>query len=71
MVAQVEYSVASREVGWRRVRSAPDTWRLGAWVFLVEPQNQSRRFVDDLTSKPIGRFSSVWPQNRWRWFSTV
>jgi hypothetical protein len=21
-----------REVGWRRVRSAPDTWRLGAWV---------------------------------------
>jgi hypothetical protein len=22
----------SREVGWRRVRSAPDTWRLGARV---------------------------------------
>jgi hypothetical protein len=21
-----------REVGWRRVRSAPGTWRLGAWV---------------------------------------
>jgi hypothetical protein len=21
-----------REVGWRRVRSAPDTWRLEAWV---------------------------------------
>jgi hypothetical protein len=21
-----------REVGWRRVRSAPDTWRLGAWI---------------------------------------
>jgi hypothetical protein len=21
-----------REVGWRRVWSAPDTWRLGAWV---------------------------------------
>jgi hypothetical protein len=21
-----------REVGWRRVQSAPDTWRLGAWV---------------------------------------
>jgi hypothetical protein len=21
-----------REVWWRRVRSAPDTWRLGAWV---------------------------------------
>jgi hypothetical protein len=26
-----------REVGWRRVRSAPSTWRLGAHVFLVEP----------------------------------
>jgi hypothetical protein len=23
----------NREVGWRRVRSAPVTWRLGAWVF--------------------------------------
>jgi hypothetical protein len=21
-----------REVGWHRVRSAPGTWRLGAWV---------------------------------------
>jgi uncharacterized protein YcbX len=21
-----------QEVGWRRVRSAPGTWRLGAWV---------------------------------------
>jgi hypothetical protein len=21
-----------REVGWHRVRSAPSTWRLGAWV---------------------------------------
>jgi hypothetical protein len=28
-----------REVGWRRVRSAPGTWRLEAG-FLVEPQNQ-------------------------------
>jgi hypothetical protein len=24
--------------------------------FLVEPQNQGRRFVSDLTSKPLGRF---------------
>jgi hypothetical protein len=24
-----------REVGWRRVRSAPGTWRLGAWVSLL------------------------------------
>jgi hypothetical protein len=24
--------------------------------FLVEPQNQGRRFVSGLTSKPLGRF---------------
>jgi hypothetical protein len=45
--------------------------------FLVEPQNQGRRFVSGfvskplgrfvsgLTSKPLGRFLPVWPQNRW------
>jgi hypothetical protein len=45
--------------------------------FLVEPQNQGRRFVSGLASKPLGRFVngldskplvrflSVWPQNRW------
>jgi hypothetical protein len=45
--------------------------------FLVEPQNQGRRFISGLTSKPLGlfvsglasksrgRFSPVWPQNRW------
>jgi hypothetical protein len=45
--------------------------------FLVEPQNQGRRFVSGLASKPLeqfvnglasksqGRFSLVWPQNRW------
>jgi hypothetical protein len=30
--------------------------------FLVEPQNQGRRFVSGLASKPVG---PVWPQNRW------
>jgi hypothetical protein len=39
--------------------------------FLVEPQNQGQRFVNDLASKPLGRFSLFWPQNRWRWFSLV
>jgi hypothetical protein len=34
--------------------------------FLVEPQNQGRRFVNSLASKPVGRFSLIWPQNRWR-----
>jgi hypothetical protein len=36
--------------------------------FLVEPQNQGRRFVSGLAPKPLGRFSLVWPQNRWRRF---
>jgi hypothetical protein len=26
---------SGREVGWRRVRFAPGTWRLGAWVSWV------------------------------------
>jgi hypothetical protein len=33
-----------REVGWRRVRSAPDTWRLGAWVSWLSLKTK----VDDL-----------------------
>jgi hypothetical protein len=39
--------------------------------FLVEPQNQGRRFVSGLASKSLGRFFLVWPQNQWRWFSPV
>jgi hypothetical protein len=39
--------------------------------FLVEPQNQGRRFVSGLASKPLGRFSQVWPQNSWRRFLSV
>jgi hypothetical protein len=38
---------------------------------LVEPQNQGERFVSGLASKPLGRFSPVWFQNRWRRFSSV
>jgi hypothetical protein len=39
--------------------------------FLVEPQNQGGRFVSGLASKPLGRFSPVCPQNRWRRFLPV
>jgi hypothetical protein len=39
--------------------------------FLVEPQNQGRRFVSGLTSKPLGRFSPVWLQNWWLRFLPV
>jgi hypothetical protein len=51
------------EVGWRCVRSAPGTWRLGAWVSWLSLKNQDRRFVNGLASKPLRRFSLVWPQN--------
>jgi hypothetical protein len=33
--------------------------------FMVETQNQGRRFLSGLVSKPLGLFSLVWPQN-WR-----
>jgi hypothetical protein len=36
--------------------------------FLIEPQNQGRQFVSGLASKPLGRFSLVWHQNRWDGF---
>jgi hypothetical protein len=64
-----------REVGWCRVRSAPDTWRLGVWVSWLSLKTK--------VSKPLGqflavwpqnllrRFSPVWPQNWWRWFFLV
>jgi hypothetical protein len=39
--------------------------------FLIGPQNHGQRFVSDLASKPLGRFSPVWPQNRWRRFLAV
>jgi hypothetical protein len=57
MVAQVRYSVAGRSRG----RVTPyavcivhvETRSAG---FLVEPQNQGRRFVSGLASKPLGWF---------------
>jgi hypothetical protein len=66
MVAQVGYSMAGRSRG--RVMPCAvctvymETRSVG---FLVEPQNQGRRFVSGLASKPLGRFSLVCPQNRW------
>jgi hypothetical protein len=66
MVAQVGYSVTERSGG--RVTPCAvcsvhvETRSAG---FLVEPQNQGRQFVSGLTSKALGWFSPVWPQNRW------
>jgi hypothetical protein len=65
MVAQVGYSVAGRSRG--QVTSyAVCTVHVETMsvCFLVEPQNQSGRFVSGLASKPLGRFPLIWPQNR-------
>jgi hypothetical protein len=48
---------SDREVGWRCAVHVETT----SVSFLVEPQNQDRRFVSGLSSKSLGRFSSVWP----------
>jgi hypothetical protein len=73
MVAQVGYSVIGRS-GGRVTPCAVCIVHVETMSanFLVEPQTQCRRFVSGLTSKSLGRFSPVWPQNRWRrflWFS--
>jgi hypothetical protein len=59
MIAQVGYSVAGRSIG-RVAPCAVCTWHVETWSagFLVEPQNQGRRFVNGLASKPLGRFVS-------------
>jgi hypothetical protein len=63
--AQVGYSVAGRSRG-RVTLCAVCTVHeepMSA-CFLVWPQNQGRRFVGGLTSKPLGRVSQFGPQNR-------
>jgi hypothetical protein len=55
--AQVEYSVAERSRG-RMTLYAIYTMHIEMrnTNFLIEPQNQSRRFVSGLASKPLGQF---------------
>jgi hypothetical protein len=67
MVAQVRYSVEERS-GGRVTLCAVCTIHvlIRSTCFLVEPQNQGRRFVSSLALKPLGQFLLVWPQNRWR-----
>jgi hypothetical protein len=59
MIAQVRYSVAGRSRG-RVMSCAVCTYNMETRSagFLVEPQNQGRRFLSGLVSKPLGRFSS-------------
>jgi hypothetical protein len=84
MVSQVRYLVAGRSEG-RVTPCAVCTIHveMRSAGFLVVPQNQGRRFVSGLVSKPLGRFvsgltlkslgrfSPVYPQNRWQRFSPV
>jgi hypothetical protein len=69
MVAQVGYLVAGRSRGLVAL-CAVCTMHMEtrSMSFLVEPQNQGRRFVSGLASKPLRRFSPVWPHNRWLGF---
>jgi hypothetical protein len=57
MVAQVGYSVVGRSRG-RVTPCAVCTMyvEMRNAGFLVEPQNQGRRFMSGLASKPLGRF---------------
>jgi hypothetical protein len=58
MVAQVRYSVARRS-GGRVTMCAVFTVHVEtrSTGFFIEPQNQGRRLVSGLVSKPLGRFS--------------
>jgi hypothetical protein len=72
MVAQIRYLVAGRSRGWVALCAICTVHiEIMSASFLVEPQNQGRRFVSGLASKPLGWFSPVWPQNRWRRFLPV
>jgi hypothetical protein len=69
MVAQVGYLVAGRSRGLVALCAVCTVHvETRSMSFLVEPQNQGRRFVSGLASKPLRRFSPVWPQNRWLGF---
>jgi hypothetical protein len=72
MIAHVGYSVDGQSRG-QVALCAVCTWHVETKSagFLVEPQNQGRRFVSGLTSKLLGRFLPVWPQNWWRPLLTV
>jgi hypothetical protein len=54
MVIQVEYSVTERSRGWVALCAMytvhTETMNVG---FVVEPQNQGRRFISSLASKPL------------------
>jgi hypothetical protein len=57
MVAQVGYSVAERSRGWVAPCAVYTVYvKTRSVGFLVEAQNQGRRFVSGLASKPLEWF---------------
>jgi hypothetical protein len=60
MVEQVRYLVAGRSRGQMALCAVCTVHvEMRSTSFLVEPQNQGRRFVSGLASKPLGQFSPV------------
>jgi hypothetical protein len=66
LVQRIEDSRTGRVLDSRTVERSGDTVyglhldvKIRNASFLVEPQNQGRRFVSGLTSKPLGRFSLI------------
>jgi hypothetical protein len=72
MVAQVRYSMAGRS-GGQVTPCAVCTVHVEtrSACFSVEPQNQGRRFVNGLVSKPIEQFASGLPSKPLGRFSSV
>jgi hypothetical protein len=57
MIAHVGYSVARRSRGQVALCTVCTVYvEMRSVCFLVEPQNQSRRFVSGLSSKSLGWF---------------
>jgi hypothetical protein len=57
MVAHIRYSVAERSRGWVAPCAVCTVYvETRSAGFLVELQNQGRRFMSGLASTPLGRF---------------
>jgi hypothetical protein len=72
MVSQVGYSVAERSRGQVTLCVICTVHKeTRSTCFLVEPQNQGRRFVSGLASKPLGQFISGLASKPLGWFLPV
>jgi hypothetical protein len=66
MIVKVGYSVTGRSRGRVALHAICTVYvETRSAGFFVEPQNQGRRFVSGSASKPLGKFSPVWPFTIW------